>query len=514
MASGKKRSLILHPVCFAAHPALFLFSQNVGQLSFASVLPSLLTTLGIASVAWAALAFALKHAQRAGLIVSLALLLYFSHPHVAATLGMGAPVAILTAVWGMLFLAGAWLLLRTRKELRALTQLLNVVGIVVILMSGFEIARFQLTRGTAEPPTLPPTVEREVERPAALPDIYFIILDAYARADVLRELYDFDNGEFLGWLERTGFYVADQAVANYCQTGLTLSSCFNMQYLDEWVKQVGVGSNDHEPLRRSIRESVLLWELRQQGYTTVAFSTGQPETEIPTTDIYIPPGVDFESFARAPVKGDPAVSPYLIPGSKKPFDVFRERIRYIFDHLGRLNALERSPMFVFAHLEVPHPPFVFDADGNDLYPTPEYNDHDGSMLIPERFSREEYVAAYRDQLIFANRRIKRSIEEILANAPQPPVIVLLGDHGPRSQLVWESAEETNHWEALGILYAVHMPDGDARGFYPEISPVNTFRILSNRLFGGSHDLLEDRCYFSTADRLYEFHDVTERARRR
>jgi hypothetical protein len=66
---------------------------------------------------------------------------------------------------------------------------------------------------------------------------------------------------------------------------------------------------------------------------------------------------------------------------------------------------------------------------------------------------------------------------------------------------------------MSILYAVHIPGGDVRGFYPEISPVNTFRILLTRLFGlSATETLEDRSYFSTAKQLYNFHDVTERVR--
>jgi hypothetical protein len=56
------------------------------------------------------------------------------------------------------------------------------------------------------------------------PDIYYIILDAYGRADTLQSLFDYDNSEFLDFLEAKGFYVADCAQSNYSQTILSLSS--------------------------------------------------------------------------------------------------------------------------------------------------------------------------------------------------------------------------------------------------------------------------------------------------
>ncbi len=56
------------------------------------------------------------------------------------------------------------------------------------------------------------------------PAIYYIILDGYARSEVMRELFDFDNTAFLERLERKGFFVARGSNANYCQTPLSRSS--------------------------------------------------------------------------------------------------------------------------------------------------------------------------------------------------------------------------------------------------------------------------------------------------
>jgi hypothetical protein len=48
------------------------------------------------------------------------------------------------------------------------------------------------------------------------PDIYYVILDGYARADILDELYGYDNSRFLDYLERHGFFVAETSHSNYC----------------------------------------------------------------------------------------------------------------------------------------------------------------------------------------------------------------------------------------------------------------------------------------------------------
>jgi hypothetical protein len=128
-------------------------------------------------------------------------------------------------------------------------------------------------------------------------------------------------------------------------------------------------------------------------------------------------------------------------------------------------------------------------------------------------SREQYRGYYRDQVTFVNRRITPALEQILADSATPPVILLFGDHGPRSELYWRSVPRTNMWECMGILNAYYLPGGTSR-LYPTISPVNSFRVVFDQIFGVPQALLDDRSYFSTDHRLYEFHDVTERARER
>src|SRR5690606_20870239 len=67
------------------------------------------------------------------------------------------------------------------------------------------------------------------------PDVYYIILDGYPRADILAERYGYDNSEFLEGLESRGFYIADGSHSNYGQTILSLTSSLNMDYLDTLI---------------------------------------------------------------------------------------------------------------------------------------------------------------------------------------------------------------------------------------------------------------------------------------
>jgi hypothetical protein len=75
-----------------------------------------------------------------------------------------------------------------------------------------------------------------------LPDIYFVVLDGYARSDVLARLYGTDNETFLNELETLGFYVARDSRSNYAQTALSLASMMNLEPTGRAAQGSGISS--------------------------------------------------------------------------------------------------------------------------------------------------------------------------------------------------------------------------------------------------------------------------------
>jgi hypothetical protein len=109
--------------------------------------------------------------------------------------------------------------------------------------------------------------------------------------------------------------------------------------------------------------------------------------------------------------------------------------------------------------------------------------------------------------------MKNAVSEILKHSKRPPIIMILGDHGPRSETIWEKPEETNAKECMSILNAYHLPNNGNRLLYPQITPVNSFRIIFGCYFGGTQFmLLPDKSYLSGEKYLYKFYDVTEKVR--
>ena len=161
---------------------------------------------------------------------------------------------------------------------------------------------------------------------------------------------------------------------------------------------------------------------------------------------------------------------------------------------------------MFTHIIAPHQPFVFDADGTPIDPHGPYY-----LSMAQQSDPAFYHRPYVKELTFINARLQETIETILASSKEPPIIVLQSDHGSGSTWHPTSLYETNMRERLPILNAYYFPDGDYSALYEDITPVNTFRVVLNQFFGAKLELLDDTSYFSSFQRLYEFHDVTEAA---
>ena len=71
------------------------------------------------------------------------------------------------------------------------------------------------------------------------PDVYYIILDAYASPETLKTQGNFDDKEFLDFLKSRGFYVVPKAASNYDRTPFSISSSLNMDYISAVPKEMG-----------------------------------------------------------------------------------------------------------------------------------------------------------------------------------------------------------------------------------------------------------------------------------
>ena len=422
---------------------------------------------------------------------------------------MAHPVGQLAVVGVCFLVIGAtavWLVRRmSQSGLNAARDGLNGMALVLIVLNLIGVVTQRPSRPwlpTVETLVAPVRARGPGRRMGENPDIYYIILDGYARDDVLVDRYGVSPNPLTQYLTDSGFFVAHGSQANYLQTYLSLASSLNMVYLDPLADTMLTGA-DRRPLGHLIQNNVVVSHLNALGYTTVLASSDyyatarMADVDICFCDVLRPTEFDMQWLARTPLGAVPSVT-------ARAYAAHREKVTRTLEFLQRPPG--ESPRFVFAHLLVPHPPFVFRPDGEPVQPPRLFSFHDGNHFMGRS---EEYVEGYREQLTFVNTGLRTVIDAIRNQSDDQAIIIVQSDHGPGSGLDWESASRTDVKERSGILSAYYLPGEDDETLYDTISPVNTFRVIFNKYFQASYDLLPDRSYFSTWPEPYRFLDVTQ-----
>jgi hypothetical protein len=482
-----------HPVVLAT-VVVFNFWVQTAVSPFAAVrsllialVVALLLTLVIGALARSMLAGAVGASVVVALAWSKQLVLI---PMRLAERGEAIPAAVIVVASLAIAVLLARLVLRRGRaiSLRGITGVLNHASLLLLIATiALSVLDGRLTgavgdlrQGIDLPAWNGSTVHaREPSRP----DIYAILLDGYPRADVLDYAFSLDNSSFITALQDRGFDVAERSRSDYLWTHVSLPSALNMAYVEQIpaMQQVIEGQAARQPtLRRTVANNVVFDTAREHGYTPVAIGSGFEEVAPRQADVYVDGGQlnEFEiSLMLSTWLGDmvATVTPDLGSGQQ------RARIRFNLDALGRIAAMrDREPALVFAHIPAPHQPVVFGEAGRPIaVPISDAFFADSPGERGE--DRDEFVSRYRAQLPYLNDLVLQAVDAILANANEPPIIVIFADHGSASVVDWNTtdpveADPARLLERTGILFAALTP-GREDVFPDDISPVDIFRLL-------------------------------------
>ena len=116
-----------------------------------------------------------------------------------------------------------------------------------------------------------------------------------------------------------------------------------------------------------------------------------------------------------------------------------------YEKAGNLQVIP-SPKFVFLHIILPHPPYLFRADGTPVQSGPLV------MHLEEYGDKHSFV----EQVKFTEKKTEQLIDAILSTSKTKPVIIVQSDHGPASLDFSEGNEEPTRAflkERMSILSA-------------------------------------------------------------
>lgn len=425
-------------------------------------------------------------------ILSLAVALFFSF-----SLFRGVNNGVIRlAVWLLILCVIALIVWRLSIR-KAFSRILFIasIGLVVFSVLALRINPLGLSRfstdGVASDPLnyWPGALVRH-------PNIYYFIFDMYARADTIKKATGYENSGFLKKLQTRGFYVADRSHSNYPVTFHSIPSTLGAKYLFDKTGMNQYNSRSFMSIYQG--NNFVTRVLKKAGYVYLHFNNalctqsecrGYEDVCINNVE-YVLSGHSESIIGLTPlslfwnrIKG--WRSPY--PGSGLPL---------IVTEMDKQRVREARPLFLFAHVMVPHTPA-------------KYNNDCSRRKNAESSDNQD---TYANDVRCLNQIILESVDKILKKDPNA-IIFMHGDHGTNflDQFQTPIAEWSQEQiqERFSIFNAYHLPEDCMSMLYSSISPVNNLRVLAACLSKTKPKLLPDRYFITSYEQNPNYGDVLE-----
>lgn len=477
----------LHPFLFALFPILFLFTNNFFKVPIEDLIIALAISTSFTIAIFFILKRITKNAKKSGLITSLYLILFFSYGHafIAANginiLGFDTDNHVHFGIPFILtFCAITFLILNTKRPLNNATKISNTISITLIIIAAFNIGILGIEN--INPESDESKIFSEIKT-SNMPDIYYLVMDSYGNHNTLKTKFDFDNSPFLEFLDSRNFTMPSATHSNYPETQLSIPSTLNMQYVNIETNPTSMQTAAFNAEKITDNNEAMK-KLKEKGYKIISFSSGTWITDaIRLVDIY---HCD-SNFLNSEFIGMIIRTSMLNPTHVFLFEYdFRYGINCMFDTIPILKDNHDQPIFVFAHIMIPHPPYVFGPNGETV--------NVESLSFTDGWSNKK---GYLDQVKYANKRMTDILDGILSDENQS-IIIVQSDHGPKLDVDFVNTTDEMYAQVFGILNAYHLPGCDDQ-IYDSISPINSFRIILNCYFDENYELLDDIAYWTESD---------------
>jgi hypothetical protein len=472
------------PLLAAVYPTVFLYSNNVNILNISSLTNMLILSIAIVAPLYLIVLIINKfdslYSATATLIFAFVFNVYgivyswlLRTDMVQVEHYTLLPLVILLAIY----------IVQPIKQLKAAhlfsvwKSCVFILGVLIafntVKIIPGEIRKVQIAKASVAN-----TVETKSSANKNHPDIYYIVFDEFAGFDVMREYWQYDDiDHFVDFLKNQGFFVAERSQGSSIDTLHEMATRLNYadyplaaEYQDEYFKDIA----DNKVMRY----------LKSIGYTTVVFDETRASFSYPAKppviadysyeydpDITISSGALFDDFGIL-VADNTMLRAFsnFYKINNPAFVQHKNMIYFTTEKIADLNEVP-TPKFVYIHLMLPHMPFMFDANGNNV--------------DPKFYANWNY---YLGNYIFATHIAEKMVTNILSTATpdRPPVIILQSDHGARNLVTGDpnSVGLQNYPEEYKkhILFALYIPGYDFSDFSQDVDPINTFPIILNYCF--------------------------------
>lgn len=394
------------------------YSENIGLIPFWDLLFFFIIHLLVAVLFFGLFMWRLRSATKAGLLTTF---LFFFYLFYGAIADFFKGVSFLSWLSHYRYLLGAFILgmlllfrycKRSAGSFQRVTLYLNSVFIFLILYDLVYIAFHRTNNGLPEQNgSIIKIMEGHFEKK---PDIYFVLLDEYSGTNMMKTYYNYDNHPFENFLRQQGFFVASTPACNYQATVLSMASMFSMDYL-KWLPEEGKGKEtaaDNAQAYKVIANSEVISFLHANGYDPYNYSC----FEIGNQPSFF--NVELLSVKSKLITGKTlagCIEKDLLWNwrnrgqdgnwlSRRVEDQIRVTNKRIFDSTMAVPAYNTAhPKFVYAHLFMPHEPFLYDSTGGEVHIN-AFN-----RLVPIQVRKNAYLQYF----VYTNKVITAFIRELL-----------------------------------------------------------------------------------------------------
>jgi len=495
---------IFYPFLFAIFPILYLYSINFIETPLFDAILPMLISLFATFVLLIIARLILKTWIKSGLVISLLLILSFSYGHLYELINtsfmsefeIGRHKYLLIEFFAI-FIIGTIIIIRTKIKTNNSTIIFNSIAITLIVLTIPNFISSDNPEINLNPENLIMSnnnlltnsfeISYELENLDQLksqekPDIYYILLDGYGGTMRMKEDLNFDNYDFLLNLSNKGFFAPDISNSNYPSSLWSVASTFTMNYLpSRETTQSNIEYSNF--LNELLKNNEVMRNLDYLDYQIINF---QPNGFITQQYQFTDQGFcqqeesSQSKFTKTLLRT--TILNYL--NNQLLLNVDRASILCGFSEIGFLGEKNDKPIFAVMHLRLPHPPYVFGANGEYII-AGKVQTEEGSFV-----DEEKYV----DTIKFGNKKTMEVIDTILKHNTNS-IIIIQSDHGYDFGINYENPSDLQLKQRFSNLNAIYLPNGTDDIFYEGITSVNLFRVIFNEYFDTSYDVLDDKMFY-------------------
>ena len=499
---------------------LLIYSQNIHLILIQGLVFPILIIISVAIVLWLSIKFILKSTIKSGLISSVYVFLFFSYGHIFKIIESNATQeyfisihVILLILYTIIAVLSTYYFVKTKRKLNNFTTITNIMSITLVVFVIYNIGVYDFQSSSFEVQDNnfnSMILETDFKN---TPDIYYIIMDEYAPLRTLDKIYGYDNSNFVEFLEDRNFYVPKNSHSNYAVTFLSLSSTLNMEYQNYLSDVVGSENIDQRIPYQLISNNVVMKNFKSLGYEIYNIDSGWWGTRslsIANENLCSSnQNMDFHTLYE--LKQTSVVSAFDMYVKEPTSDLFRQekrdRINCQFNEIAQINQRTEEPIFAFMHVTAPHDPYVFGPNGEEV--NYEYTFGE-TAKVENLHDFDPAKKPYLDQLTYLTKILQTTIDKILEDSDEPPIIIIQSDTGPAipSKDLNLTIEQQNLGR-MNIFNAYYFPDEKYTLLHDYITPVNSFRIIFDSQFETNYGLLDDSVFFSTYEKPYTLIEIID-----